>query len=277
MPTPPGMNSRTGDGSERLCRPLTLCRRRRRASCSRTPPRFKDAPPAPAFCSVVPAARTPQQRAVAANFGHASDQASLGQYGNGTIDATGVWTGGRSRLRPPSVPDWFVCLTGLSILTMLLMPRGARMTLALVHAALCLGCVAYLARLLYLYLYGFRNYEAVRVISFGRYATPMVSGLGPRHHRCAGTGGTGKTTPVRGFRDRVDPLGRVEWNAGSAASQPVGVSDRARGRSLLGHVPDSLRGRCERREPICAALRENRHKDSDIEVGRCPSQPLTDT
>ena len=119
-----------------------------------------------------PAARTATQQAVATNFRRAIDQASLGLYGNGTVDAAGVWTGGQSRLRPRSVTEWFVCLAGLSVLAMLLLPRGTRITHAVVHAALCLGSLVYMALLLYVYFYGFGEYEAVRVSSFGRYASP---------------------------------------------------------------------------------------------------------
>ena len=117
-----------------------------------------------------PSQRSDTQQQVVDSFSRAFRQAPVGRNGNGVIES-GVWRGLPEPSRPSTANQWMLVLLAASFLVCVVQTSGVRTTHVNMHVALFLGCIAYLVVLLYVYAFAFSTYEAVRVISFGRYAS----------------------------------------------------------------------------------------------------------
>lgn len=115
--------------------------------------------------------RSATQERVVDSFGRAFRSAPVGRNGNGVIAESGVWRGLADRLPPSTALHWLSVLGALSLVAYFLQTPSARPQHVIVHSMLLLGCAGYLVILLYVYVFGFREYEASRVISFGRYVS----------------------------------------------------------------------------------------------------------
>jgi hypothetical protein len=117
-----------------------------------------------------PSRRSTTQQHVVDSFSLAFRQAPVGRNGNGVIES-GSWRGLPDRSEPSTAKQWMLVLVALSLLACVLQPSDRRMAHVNTLVLMFLGAIAYLLVLLYVYVYGFRTYEAIRVISFGRYAS----------------------------------------------------------------------------------------------------------
>jgi hypothetical protein len=173
---------------------------------------------------VAPSARTPLQQRIAANFRNAWRQASIGRFGNGMTDGEGRWLGPDNQLAPRTGPHLLACLGLVSLVAVVLAGDASRNSQIAVHAALAGGCVAYLALLLYVYLHAFGEYEATRVIAFGRYASTWFLGWA-----LAIVASLGDAARGRGWRRAAAALILVSIAAwGTARAAPVENPDAQR-------------------------------------------------